>query len=75
MVFLGAPYNIPAQFGYYAPPAHSRHPSNAPISHPDHPDIPPNSARANPANPNEEPSESSEFGGLVSYFSSQQELD
>ncbi|XP_070497123.1 fap1 adhesin-like isoform X2 [Chironomus tepperi] len=75
----GAPYNIPPQFGYYAPPAHSRqHPPTTtapPISHPEHPDIPPNARPNNNANPNDEPSESSEFGGLVSYFSSQQELD
>ncbi|KAL7043781.1 hypothetical protein ACKWTF_001660 [Chironomus riparius] len=77
----GAPYNIPPQFGYYAPPAHSRqHPSNPaapPLSHQEHPDLPPNNARPsnNNINPNDEPSESSEFGGLVSYFSSQQELD
>ncbi|CAO1360578.1 unnamed protein product [Diamesa hyperborea] len=38
-----------------------------PIGHP-HP-------QQHPANPNQEPGESSEFGGLVSYFSSQQELD
>ena len=72
---------MPPQFGYYAPPAHSRqHPSNTaapPLSHQEHPDIPPNNARPNNnnINPNDEPSESSEFGGLVSYFSSQQELD
>lgn len=39
-----------------------------PIGHP-HP-------QQHPANPNQDqPGESSEFGGLVSYFSSQQELD
>lgn len=75
-ISTGAPYNIPTQFGYYAPPAHTRQPATSsilPPHHPDHPDMPPNSAR--PPNTNEEQSETSEFGGLVSYFSSQQELD
>lgn len=76
---LGAPYTIQPQFGYYAPPAHSRQPQNPPTTsaavplsaHPE--DVPPNSIIR--INPSDEPSESSEFGGLVSYFSQQQELD
>ncbi|KAG5674998.1 hypothetical protein PVAND_004939 [Polypedilum vanderplanki] len=77
-----APYNIPAQFGYYAaPPAHGRHhlpqnPVAVPLS--THP-ITQAHADADSRNPNDdahsESSSTSEFGGLVSYFSSQQELD
>lgn len=73
---------MPPQFSYYAPPAHSRQPqqpSAIPLNH-GAPQLVPagnedvaNSIRN--ANNSEEPSETSEFGGLVSYFSSQQELD
>jgi hypothetical protein len=71
------------QFGYYPPTGRPvpHNPSAPPISHAND-NVPPQSRSAvtnnlnNPSNPNEEnPSESSEFGGLVSYFSQQQELD
>jgi hypothetical protein len=65
------------QFGYpqFAPHSGRQPPQNpAPISHGAHPQaIPEDQNRNNPAG--EEASESSEFGGLVSYFSAQQELD
>lgn len=72
---------MPPQFSYYAPPAHSRQPplaSAIPLNHGatqllSGTDDISNSIRI--ANNSDEPSETSEFGGLVSYFSSQQELD
>lgn len=76
-----APYNIPPQFSYYAPPAHSRQPpqtSAIPLNHGASQLVAGNEDISNSirnANNSEEPSETSEFGGLVSYFSSQQELD
>lgn len=79
---IAAPYNIPPQFSYYAPPAHSRQPpqpSAIPLNHGASQLVAAGSEEvANSirnANNSEEPSETSEFGGLVSYFSSQQELD
>jgi len=93
-ILILAPYGLPPQFGYYAPPAHSRQPPQ-PLNHPQHAaateDIQNNSIRQqhpqqhpqHPNHPNSEEGgpaagpggETSEFGGLVSYFSSQQELD
>jgi hypothetical protein len=86
--FTAAPYNIPPQFSYYAPPAHSRQTpqtSAIPLNHgaPQHvagnEDIS-NSIR-NANNPQEPQGEtggsgdSSVFGGLINFFNSQQELD
>lgn len=70
------PYGIPPQFAYYgAPPAHSRQlPQNTtgttpPSTHP----ISQHTGGNEAENPQQQTP--SEFGGLVSYFSSQQELD
>jgi hypothetical protein len=74
------PYGIPPQFGYYAPPRQPLPPNAAALSHPGishHPENvhhgPPPAGRGDDQeHPQQAPSE---FGGLVSYFSSQQELD
>jgi hypothetical protein len=75
--FVASPYNIPPQFGYYAPPATHGRGQPGPI-HGAAPHMQGNEDISNSIrNPNnsEENENSSEFGGLVSYFSSQQELD
>ena len=84
-IISASPYNIPPQFSYYAPPAHSRQPpqsSAIPLNHgaPQHvagEDIP--ISIRNASHPQEPPAQetggSSEFGGLINFFNSQQELD
>lgn len=81
------PYAIPPQFGYY-PHGRPQLPPSTGINHgishhPDNIHHPPSHARGDDSqpqapsgDPHQQPQQStSEFGGLVSYFSSQQELD
>lgn len=76
--FVASTYGIPPQFSYYAPTAHSRLTTpQAAVPVP----LVPETRQQNSIQANSEQSDdslantTSEFGGLVSYFSSQQELD